>query len=175
MERIDFLSTVVPADQMAGEDDEETSLLLEMFHEARGFLTAFDWCTAIREEFFGLGIGGVVAVFLFRIQPARPEIAEWQWVVVGDLPPAYLMTDVNRNPSCALAEYVVQMLRWVRAVRRGRSVDRLIPVNTASTKEYADMLESRLQFLCEHVLTARYAEELKGCYFGKMILRHRQH
>ena len=172
MDLVSLLSTVVRVDQMAGEDQEETTLLVEMSEEARKFIASFSWCTDIAEEFFGLGIGGVVAVFLFRIQPARPEVDEWQWVVVGDLPPAYLMTDVNNNAPCALAEYVVQMLRWVRAVRRGRPVDHLIPVNVSPTIAYANMLQSRLEFLCEEVLHARHATQLKHGHFGRMVLKH---
>jgi hypothetical protein len=37
-------------------------------------------------------VGGVVSTFLFRID-AEPNIDEWLWVVVGDLPSCYLVTD----------------------------------------------------------------------------------
>ena len=168
------LTTVVPVDQMKGEDEDETGELLEMLEEARQFLNSFSWCEEIREEYFGLGIGGIVAVFLFRIQPTRTDVDEWLWVIVGDLPPAYLVTDANPNPPCALAGYVVEMLRWIHAVRRGRSIEKRIPVNTPATTHYADMLDSRLQTLCEDVLRARYTLQLRGCHWGRQILKYGQ-
>ena len=78
--------------QIAGEDAEETELLRASLEEATAFLKAFDWCRGIREMYFGLGVGGVVSVFLFRID-AAPMVDEWVWVIVGDLPSCYLVTD----------------------------------------------------------------------------------
>ena len=46
-------------------------------------------------------IGGVVAVFLFRID-GPPEVDPLLWVVVGDLPTAYLVTDDAPSPAIAL-------------------------------------------------------------------------
>ena len=169
-ERIDRAS-VVPADQIKGEDEEETGLLLDMFQKARRFVTSFTWCAAVEEEYYGFGVGGVVAVFLFRITRAQPDVDEWLWVVVGDIPPAYLVTDDAPNPACALAGYIREMSRWVHAVRRGRPTSELIPVNARPTNEFADLLDSRLRFLCEHILRARHVEALKACSLGRRILR----
>ena len=175
MDRVGLLSTVVRADRIVGEDDEETALLLEMFDEARGFITSFAWCRDIAEEFFGLGVGGVVAVFLFRIEPALADVDEWLWVIVGDLPPAYVVTDASNNPPCALAAYVIQMLQWVHAVQQGRPVDKLIPVNVPPTVANANMLESRLAFLCDEVLVPRHADQLKEGHFGQMVQKRSRH
>ena len=89
---------IVPLKQMAGDDEEDTALLCEMAENAETFLKSFSWCLAIRESFFGAGVGKIIAVFLFRISPARPDIDEWLWVIVGDLPPAYLVTECSKDP-----------------------------------------------------------------------------
>jgi hypothetical protein len=111
-------------------------------------------------------VGGVVVVLLFRIVPAREDVDEWLWVVVGDVPPAYLVTDDAPNPASALDGYIGEMERWVAAVRAGQPVDDLIPVGTVDgaaqlepTVERADEIESRLRFLTEEILV-HHADDL---------------
>jgi len=69
------------------------------------------------------------------------------WVVVGDLPPAYLAHEVDDSWQDALRGYVEEMSVWVEAARSGSSLDDVIPVNVPPTPEYADMLASRLDFI----------------------------
>jgi hypothetical protein len=118
-----------------------------MADEARPFLDQFAWCKEIREFYFGLGIGGVLAVFLARILPLHKSVDEWLWVVVGDLPPAYLVTDAASTPVAALRGYIEEMRKWVAAVRAGESVDTVIPVNAPATLQNADALYSRLNHI----------------------------
>lgn len=146
MNNVDF-SKVVPATEMEGESEHDTALLRQMLKEAHDYLMSFKWCEDICESYFGLGIGGVVAVFLFRINPSREDVDEWLWVVVGDLPAAYLVTDGSPTPAEALETYVEEMKAWVVAVEEGRSVEDIIPVNVSPTPENADALERRLTFL----------------------------
>lgn len=56
---------LIPVEEMTGEDAEETAQLRLTLGEARSYLTNFPWCRSIEREFFGLGVGGVVSVFLF--------------------------------------------------------------------------------------------------------------
>ena len=143
-----------------GEDAEETKLGRELIVEARSFLTGFEWCDSVRDCYVSdAGIGGVVAVVLFRIHPGLPDVDEWLWVVVGDVPPAYLVTDDAPDAVSALGAYVNEMDAWVSSVRRGASVDDLIPVTTREggtpvdpTTENADDLGSRLTFLRAELL-----------------------
>ena len=143
---------MVPADQMRGDSDPDTRLLTQLLKEAKAYLSSFDWCGSIAEVYFALGIGGVVAVFLFRIVPKRKRVDEWLWVVVGDLPPAYLVTDENPTPASALEAYIAEMSAWADAVESGQPVDNLIPVNVPPTPENAQQLRKRLTFLREKVL-----------------------
>ena len=136
-----------PASELRGDDDEDTAMLRDMFVEASSFLTSHYWCTGILESFFGMGIGKVVAVFLFCIAHERPDVDSWLWVVTGDLPPAYLVCDDAPDAGSALQRYVEEMRRWVDAVRAGHPLDDVIPVRAEATFEHADMLASRLDFL----------------------------
>jgi hypothetical protein len=138
------LSTI---ENLRGDSDEDTELLRRMADEALLFLNQFDWCKEIREFYFGLGIGGVLAVFLARILPSQKRVDEWLWVVVGDLPPAYLVTDAASTPVAALRGYIEEMRKWVAAVWAGKSLDNVIPVNAPATLQNADALCSRLNHI----------------------------
>src|SRR5262249_36635486 len=130
------VARVVPADRMRGDSQEDTALLRGMRADAERFLGSFAWCGGVTEAYFGLGVGGIVAVLLFRIRPAGAGVDEWLWVVTGDLPPAYLVTDQAPNPACALKGYIDLMREWVEAARSGRPVVDLIPVNVPPTPEW---------------------------------------
>ena len=84
---------------------------------------------------------------------------EWLWVVVGDVPPAYLVTDDAATPAKALGIYIDLMEEWVDAVEAGEPVGDLIPVATADGYELIDetpanaaMLKSRLGYLREQIV-----------------------
>ena len=146
---------VVPITQMVGDDDDEdTRLLRDMAWGAEQYLRKFPWCKDIRELHFGHGYGGIVAVFLFRIEPSHTGVDEWLWVVFGDVPPAYLVIDECNAPSQALEKYVQEVSKWVSLARRGRSSKVVIPVSVPATPENAADVENRLDFICENVLPA---------------------
>ena len=90
---------VVPVDQMVGGDDEDTKLLRVMASGAKKYIRSFPWCKNIREIYFGDGYGGVVAVFLFHLEPTQADVDEWLWVISCDVSPAYLVTDSCKTPS----------------------------------------------------------------------------
>lgn len=145
---------VIPIDQIFGDDEEDIKLLLVMASEAQTYIQSFSWCKSIRETYFGNGFGGVVAVFFFRIEPYRKGLDEWLWVVVGDVPPAYLVIDDCKTPSQALEGYIEEMSKWVKLAKQGRSSKKVIPVNIPSTPENASQLEGRLKFLGEVIVPA---------------------
>ena len=132
---------------MAGEDDEETRRLRNMEQTARDFIGDFDWCEEIRAFYYGAAVGNVFAVFLAHIRPAQNTVDEYLWIVVGDLPSAYLVTDDSANPKEALEGYIWEMRKWVALAKEGRSSDDIIPVNVPPTPEWAEALESRLDAL----------------------------
>jgi hypothetical protein len=148
-------STLTPAEDLRGDDLQDTHLLHEMLDAATRFLERFSWCQDNRRRFFGWGIGGVVAVFLFEITPGDPGVDELLWVVAGDVPPAYLVTDDLSTPREALAGYVEAMNAWVTAARQGRSVADLIPVNVEATPANADLLARRLVFIEDEFSSSR--------------------
>jgi hypothetical protein len=130
--------------------DPETAALAA---EARAFLAAQRWVHQVLDGRVGIAIPGVLGVFQFDLE-ARPEVPSPLWVVVGDLPSAYLPGDDLPSWEAALDGYVWEMQRWVDAVRAGESVDELIPTGVAPTVEHADVLASRLEFIRQRILAA---------------------
>ena len=145
---------VIPLSSMFGGDAEDTRLLQVMADGAQNYLRCFKWCKGIRESYFGDGYGGIVAVFLFHIEPALPEVDEWLWVVFGDVPPAHLVTDACKTPSQALLGYIDEMSEWVRHAKQGKSSEDVIPVYIPPTPENATELAQRLELLRSTVVPA---------------------
>jgi hypothetical protein len=146
------VSGVVPVSQMVGEDDDETERLRKMEQKARDFINQFPWCEGIREFYFGDGIGDVVAIFLAQISQAKPSIDEYLWIVVGELPSAYLVTEDSPRPKEALEGYIWEMRKWVELAKQGRTSEEVIPVNVPPTPEWAEILGSRLDTLEKEII-----------------------
>jgi hypothetical protein len=140
-------SQLVLVETISGDTKKDTRLLREMADEACEYLLSFKWCKRVHRSWFGWGVGGVCAVFFFEIAPSSKKVDKWLWVVVGDLPPAYLVVDESPSPLAALRNYVDLMQEWVDTVKKGGQVDDCIPVNAPATIEYADLLQRRLDFI----------------------------
>ena len=127
----------------------------KMLRDADLFITEFSWCCGIKNAYIGFGVADVIAVFLCELDRASPKADEWIWVIVGDIPPAYLVLDRTENPADALEVYITEMKKWVDAVRQERSVSDLMPVNSLPETKYADMLSSRLEALGAYLAELR--------------------
>jgi hypothetical protein len=150
---------VIPVALMKGEDEEETAGLNEMLEEATDYLKSFSWVREVKAAYLGIGFPKIVGVFLFEIDSSKEDIDDKVWVVVGDLPPAYITAEDAPNPATALDAYIGAMEQWVAAAKTGRGVENLIPVNVPPTIENAERLESRLRFLDKEILS-QYSGDL---------------
>ena len=119
---------------------------------AEQFLAGQRWCARVLDVTPVFAIGGVLGVFRASLVPAQPAADPVVWLVVGDLPPAYLVLEVGDSWPEVLAGYVDEMREWVRAVRAGGDLSGMIPVNVAPTTAHADLLERRLDFIVQHLL-----------------------
>lgn len=141
-----------PTETMRGDDARETSLLRSMFAHAMAYLQGFDWCQPIVNSYLGFGVGEVIALFLFKFNPPIADGDEWLWVVVGDLPSAYFVTDEARTRKDALEVYCGLMESWSESVLRGTALDGLFPVNVSSSIEHAEMLRNRIRFIRDELI-----------------------
>jgi len=144
---------LVPVANIAGDDEEDTRLLRAMAEEARTYIASFSWCKQIDDGYFGGGVGGIFAVFLFHIRPVRPGVDPWMWVVVGDIPSAYLPISDASSPREVFENYIAGMNRWVERARKGdtkgATAADVPPVNVPPTPEWAEKLKTRLATLEE--------------------------
>lgn len=100
---------LTPVGAVAGATPDETAASQRLAAEAESYLKGFSWCKAILASYAGILEPGIVGVFLHHIEPTTPEADKWLWSVVGDLPPAYLVTDEAQTPAEALEGYVGEM------------------------------------------------------------------
>jgi hypothetical protein len=141
-----------PVDSIEEDSLVDTRLLREMATEAYKFMREQEWCERIDHQYLAYGVGGVVAVFLFQITPRSEDVDSCLWVIVGDLPPAYLVVDDNPTAADAIEGYCSEMQAWVEAAETGESVDDLIPVNAPPTPANAQQLNGRLEFLRSKIM-----------------------
>ncbi len=148
---LDF-SRLIPADEIAGEDESDTAEFRGMLRDAEAYLRSFDWCPSIVERYLGYGLGGVIALFLFKLEEKIQGVDDQLWVVVGDLPSAYFVCDDAATPAAALEVYCGVMDDWAHAVLNGSSLNDVFPVTAEPTTEHANMLLSRTKFIRERLV-----------------------
>ncbi len=129
-----------------------TDDLLERLKEAKTFLSSFRWVVTIDQVYVGDHFEGIIGIFLFKITPRLFDVDDFVWVIVGDLPSAYIAVSDCPNPAAALDGYLGELEDWVAAVLNGEPTDKLMPVDVPANRENALALKSRLQFLDERIL-----------------------
>ncbi|MCC6489592.1 MAG: hypothetical protein IT364_18990 [Candidatus Hydrogenedentes bacterium] len=148
---VDF-SRVTPVTNTACQDKAETGDLLAMLNCAETYLKSFDWCPGVAERYLGYWLEGVIAVFLFELEAKIHDTDDLIWVVVGDVPSAYLVCDNASEPASALAVYCEMMEDWARAVLSISRLDEVFPVAAEPTPSHANMLLSRTKFIREELI-----------------------
>jgi hypothetical protein len=137
-----------PSGSIVGDDEEDTALLGKMFEASTQYISSFPWCEAILDSYFGGGVGGIFGVFFFHIRPARADIDPWIWIVVGDIPPAYLPLSGCESPRKVFRTYIHGMGRWVEFARKGQpgaiSPQDVPPVNLPATPEWAERINQKI-------------------------------
>ena len=138
-----------PIEQTSGDNHEDTRLLREMAQRARVYLEGFPWCAVVLNGWFGGGVGGIFAVFLFHIVPADSDVDEWLWVMNGDLPSTYLAFEDAPSVKEAFQLYVDGMLRWVEYAQSEeiQEPEDVPPINVEATRNNAAEVEHRIRSL----------------------------
>ena len=146
-------SDLIPETDIQGGDQDETRELKFMLMEAKHYIESFTWTPKISQVYMGIGLGGVLGVFLFTFDNAIENTEdESLWVIVGDMPSAYLVTEEAPEPVQALEIYCELMNDWAEAVKNNLSLDEVFPVQAPATKEYAEMLLSRVAFIRKRII-----------------------
>ena len=133
-------------------DDAEDTALLDNGRSAARYITSFAWCPPIGSMYLAYGVGGIVAVFLCDFAQKIANSDKQLWVVVGDLPSAYLVVEPGDGPTEVLESYCDLMQQWVFAVRSSGDLSKVFPVGAGPTPEHAEMLEQRIATLRELII-----------------------
>ena len=125
---------------------------LKLKTEAESYLSGFNFCKGIKNVWFDRGWGRILTVFLMEIIPLDENVDEKLWIIVGDLPPAYIDTYSIKNGAQALECYTLLMRDWSDVVISGGDLSEMYPVNVEPTVEHAMMLRSRVEFIEREIL-----------------------
>lgn len=133
------------------EEEEEAGWQRELRDRALAYIGAFRWAPPIADILLAFGVSKVIGLFLVRFTRGLPGEGEGDtecWVVVGDMPSMYFETDA-RTPAEALHLYCAIAEDWADAVLSGRDLSECYPIPVAPTREHAEMLKSRCEFITE--------------------------
>src|SRR6185312_6194101 len=105
----------------------------------------------IHEALLAYGVGGVLGLFLIRfaypIHGGELDGEMELWNVVGDVPSMVFETEIDRTPSEALRTYCDIAQDWADTVMAGGDLSKCYPVRAAPTREHAEMLLGRIEFI----------------------------
>ncbi len=135
-----------------GDDREDTRLLREMSTDAQRYMESQKWCKKVNNVLFGDGVGKIIASFLIEIEPTRKGIDKELWVIVGDIPNAYLVTEQTKNGLDAIKVYIDLMQDWINCVNIRGDTNKCFPINVSPTKKWAKELQSRIDFIKNEIV-----------------------
>jgi len=126
---------------------EEVEGLRALQAEARAFVERDSWAPPIADLVLAFGVAPIIALFLVKFEnPTAPEDAE-RWAVVGNLPSMHFETDDTPTPALALRLYCAIVQDWADNVLEGRDLSDSYPIDVAPTREHAEMLLGRIDFI----------------------------
>lgn len=143
---------LTPVTSRLAVEREEDDRLKAMSSRASSYIESFSWGNGEKRLFLGLGVGGVVAVFLCEFLKPLKTGDQQIWVVVGDLPSCYFVVDRSPTPVEALNLYCELMEDWCDSVSIGKSEENVFPVNISRTPKHAKILQSRLDFIRQRII-----------------------
>ena len=139
---------MIQIDELGTSDVEYKEEVILESQRAIKYLSSFKWCNKILNGWLAEGFGYILCIFYFEIEPAKDSNADDKvWVIVGDIPSAYLDTIEYKTANDALCVYCCLMEEWIEQVKAGKSIEECYPVNVPPTNEYAEMLSSRVNLL----------------------------
>lgn len=146
-------SQFIPTDRIDTSDVEDKDEVIQLVEEAEGYLKSQKWCSSIKNGWYAVGWGYMLGVFYYEIIP-NGDADSSVWVVVGDLPTAYIDIESANDEIEVILSYVELMEDWIENVENGNSVEDCFPINVSPTREHAAMLRDRTKLIREEILAA---------------------
>ena len=133
-------------------DDEDMAILLS---EAVDYIQSFTWCDQVKNLWLAFNFDYLVVVVLAEIDSSNQEVDSEIWLVVGDIPTAYIDVESAPTKEDVLPCYVDVMQDWVDSVIKEENLDDCYPVEVPSTIENAQMLSVRLNLIRSEIIPAQ--------------------
>jgi hypothetical protein len=130
-----------------------TEDLTKFINEARVYILSQSWCMEVQDGWLAEEWEGILSVFLFKIKPINKDVDDYVWIIVGDIPPAYIDIESAKTSSEALYAYCYIMKDWAETVIAGKSVEDCFPINVEASEKHAQMLLSRISFIESNLST----------------------
>lgn len=149
---IDYL---ISEHKLANECGDDAPVLLKMVARAKDYIAQFHWSPNITEAFVGYALDWIVAAVLIKFEKAieSGQADEQLWVIVGDLPSAYLVVDSARDGREALERYCELMTEWITAVEEKQNLDDVFPVDAIPSPKNVEALKSRIRFIRSELIS----------------------
>ncbi|TQV80787.1 hypothetical protein [Denitrobaculum tricleocarpae] len=139
--------------------EEEKSGFADIEAKAKAVLSDEPWCPPTTETYVAAYCPPIVAVFLYRIDTQHPValededgFLEWAWVLVGDLPPLYILYMPIADGLDALRCYVGVYQTWLKRFDAGLPLEEIADLKVPHDEEHAEMLRVRAKLLTEFFL-----------------------
>jgi hypothetical protein len=130
--------------QIAPGDATSVGVRAQAVHAA-AFLASHSWWPGLERMYFAVGLPPLACCFLVHLRsPVGDEADEWLWVVSGDVPAAWFVSDRVREPIDALRVYVELAASWLRAAPRDVRAGQVFPFRSARTAAARSQLAANL-------------------------------
>lgn len=154
------LNALTPETGRLSDDPTDDAIIRDMIKDAKLYLRSYRWCPPIAQVLVGYAVPNVIAALLVRFSRPIQDKDEMLWVIVGDLPSAYLVIDQARDAAAAIRVYCDLMDEWIDSVKTGRVGDDCIyPVKAPRDSQHAEMLATRIRFIREKILPRIVTED----------------
>ncbi len=94
---------------------------------ATAFIKQAGWLRSIEVLYGRLQIDPIFALYLVDCS-SNPKMPPYIWVIVGDIPPAFLSTTVNPSAIAAVETYVAELRWWSKTLLEGGDMAECMPI-----------------------------------------------
>ena len=125
---------------------------IKLAKKASAYLYSHIWCNKIEKQWLVANWENLFAIFFFKITTNTKDTNEYVWLVVGDLPSICIDVESATNEQEVVKAYITIMEDWIKCVHNKGDIKKCYPINVPPTKGYADMLNTRISLIKEHIL-----------------------
>jgi hypothetical protein len=126
--------------------------LAVLVQESKDYLNSHSWCTKINDGWVFINLGRVLCIFLYAIENNQSPDDNLLWVVVGDLPAAYLDTFTVSDTKDVLKVYTELVNDWIVHVESNQSLDDCFPLKSDRSLESTEMVKRRIVLLQNNIM-----------------------